>query len=74
MKSDERLATLETEVKNIKIVIDRVESKIDKFAEKKADRSEVDKLESRVNTMIITCITAVLSVSGFVIAKLLGWI
>ena len=74
MKNDERLATLETEVRNVKIVIDRIETKIDKFAQSKADKSEVDDLKSKFDKINFQSLLILISIVGFLFAKIMNWI
>jgi len=74
MKNDERLATLETEVRNVKIVIDRIETKIDNFAQVKADKCEVDDLKSKFDKINFQSLLILISIVGFLFAKIMNWI
>jgi hypothetical protein len=73
MNATERMAILETKVSRIETTTDRIENKLDSVIETKADKCDVDKLNSRLNSLIIFIGTALITVAGFVMSKLLGW-
>lgn len=48
MESTERLAIVETEVKNVKDVVNRIDRKLDELGSSYASKAEMDDLETRV--------------------------
>ena len=53
MKSDERMAKVEIEVKNLKEIVIRIEEKLDKAIECKADKSDLKTIDSRFWGLVI---------------------
>lgn len=48
MESTERLAIVETEVKNVKDVVNRIDRKLDELGSSYASKSGMDELENRI--------------------------
>jgi hypothetical protein len=62
MKSDERMAKVEIEVKNLKEIVVRIEEKIDKAIESKADKSDLKILDSRFWGLVIGMLMLLLGI------------
>ena len=71
MKSDERMAKVEIEVKNLKEIVIRIEEKLDKAIECKADKSDLKTLDSRFWAVVMAIVVAFI---GLIVTAVKTWV